>query len=123
MKRTIFAGLLAGMIWLAGCATPVPNTPAQAVYAAHGTYVVALTAAVAYKKLPNCNTTAGPALCAKPEIVTQLQKADDEAFKALAVAQTLARTTTNDTGVKGAVDEAVRLVGAFSTLATSLRSQ
>lgn len=105
---------------LAGCAT-TPQNPQQAVYAAHGTYTVALTAAVKYKQLPACGKPASPPLCSKPEVVGQLQKADDAAYAALNVAQRVVRSSLEGPGaVAIAVDNATRAVNAFATVAKAL---
>lgn len=105
---------------LTACAT-TPQNPAQAVYAAHGTYTVALTAAVKYKQLPACTLPAAPPLCAKPEVVAQLQRADDAAYTALSTAQKLVRSTTEGAGtIQGAIFNATQAVNAFAAVAKAL---
>jgi hypothetical protein len=62
MKKLLCSTILACAVLLqasGGCAT-APQNAAQAVYAAHGTYTVALTAAVKYKQLPPCGTPTSP---------------------------------------------------------------
>lgn len=74
---------------LMGCTTP--QTPQQAVFQVESNYAAALTAAVAYKRLPLC---AEPAVqpCSRKSVVSQLQKADDVAAKALNAADTAVNT-------------------------------
>jgi len=115
MKRLAVISLIA----LAGCTT-APQNPAQTVYAAHGTYTVALTAAVKYKALPPCGRPASPPLCSKPEVVAQLQKADDTAFLALQVAQKLVRSTEGPSTVQAALFNAEQAVAAFAAIARTL---
>jgi len=115
MKRLTAAILIA----LAGCTT-APQNPAQTVYAAHGTYTVALTAAVKYKGLPPCGQPASPPLCSKPEVVAQLQKADDTAFLALQAAQRMARSTEGPGTVQAALFNAEQAVAAFAAIARTL---
>lgn len=119
MKRLI-AGAILAIAMLAGCAS-TPQNPAQAVYAAHGTYTVALTAAVKYKQLPACTQPAAPLLCAKPEVVRQLQQADDVAYTALSTAQRIVRNTNEGAStIQTAVFNATQAVNAFATIAKTL---
>ena len=119
MRKILVAAILA-MSLLAGCAS-TPQNPAQAVYAAHGTYTVALTAAVKYKQLPPCAPPAGPVLCAKPDVVRQLQRADDAAYVALSTAQKMVRSTSEGAGpIQQAVFNATQAVNAFAAIATAL---
>lgn len=119
MKRLLLMATLAAAM-LTGCAT-TPQNPQQAVYAAHGTYTVALTAAVKYKQLPPCDKPAAPPVCSKPEVVAQLQKADDVAYSALSAAQKIVRNTTESAGsVQTAIFNANQAVGAFAAIAKTL---
>lgn len=119
MKRLIATAILA-IAALAGCAS-TPQNPAQAVYAAHGTYTVALTAAVKYKALPACTASAAPPLCAKPEVVRQLQTADDVAYAALSTAQKVVRSQNEGaTTVQTAIFNATQAVNAFAAVAKAL---
>lgn len=119
MKRIAIACLLM-FAALFGCAT-TPQTPAQAVYAAHGTYTVALTAAVKYAELPRCGQPTSPPLCARPEAIAQLQKADDVAYTALLAAQGIVRSRkTGDAGIPPTVENAIRAVNAFAQIANQL---
>lgn len=119
MKRLAIACLLT-IAALIGCAT-TPQTPAQAVYAAQGTYTVVLTAAVNYAELPRCGQPKSPSLCSKPEVIAQLQKADDVAYTALLAAQGIVRSRKpGDTGIQPTVANAIRAVNAFAQIANQL---
>lgn len=121
MKRAIYA-LLGAYLVLTGC-TSTPQTPAQAVYAAHGTYTVALTAAVNYKALPPCVPEMKQLACKEAKVVSQLQQADDQAYAALNLAQRLVRAGESPQAQALAIDSAVRAVGAFAAIAQRLGSQ
>jgi len=124
MKKLLYIIILAIDIFigafLAGCAT-APQNAAQAVYAAHGTYTVALTAAVNYKRLPPCGTPTSPALCSKREVVAQLQRADDVAFTALQAAQRIIRSSdSGPSTIETALFNANQAVQAFASIAKTL---
>lgn len=120
LTSTILAIAMAIGAFAAGCAT-APQNPAQAVYAAHGTYTVALTAAVKYKQLPPCGAPTSPALCSKREVVAQLQKADDVAFTALQAAQRIIRSADSGPGtIQTAIFNANQAVQAFASIAKTL---
>lgn len=108
--------LLAVLFVLAACTT-TPQSPAQAVYAVHGTYAAALTLAVKYKQLPAC--PAKP-VCSEASVVKRLQSADDTAYGALKAAQDAARLGGADISL---LDKAKAAVGIFATLANSLGVQ
>lgn len=91
------------------------------MYAAHGTYTVALTAAVKYKQLPACTAPAAPPLCAKPEVVAQLQRADDVAYSALSAAQKIVRSSSEGAStIQTAIFNANQAVNAFASIAKTL---
>jgi len=115
MKRLFIVALLA----LSACAT-APQSPAQAVYAAHGNYAAALTVAVAYRRLPPC-APSGPPLCSDKRIVADLQKADNVAFDALSAAQRVARAPGAGANVQTAINAANQAIGAFSSITASLQ--
>lgn len=73
-----------------GC-TPGLTKPGQRIYQIQSDYNGALTVAVAYKALPACPAAL---LCKKPEIVVDLQDADDIAGPAIKSAQTCVRSAT-----------------------------
>lgn len=111
---------------LIGCASlaTAPQSPAQAVYAAHGDYIAALSIAVAYKSLPPCRASdAGVVafLCASPLVVAGLQRADDAAFAALSTAQALVRSPGVAGAVAGSITLARRAVDAFAAIAESVK--
>ena len=126
MRKLLSSLILASAMLLVGftggCAT-TPQNPAQAVYAAHGTYTVALTAAVKYKQLPACDKPTSPLLCSKPEVVAQLQKADDVAFTALQTAQNIIRNPNAGQGaIQTALFNANQAVAAYLAIAKTLGS-
>jgi hypothetical protein len=91
MKRLaslVFSFALAALI---GCASTTSITPAQTVFAAKSAYATALTAAVAYKRLPAC-TSSQPMPCSDAGVVQQLQRADNVAAVALDAAEAAVRT-------------------------------
>ena len=104
---------------LLGCASVKPQTPAQSVYSLQGSYTAALTAAIAYKKLPPCSAVV-VAVCSKPDVVAKLQKADDVAFSALTAAQNTVRNPNAglnaDTAIKAANEALVALMAITNTL-------
>lgn len=99
LKRVLLAVVFAA-IALVGCASNEPDTgpsvsitPEQAVFALKSSYAVALTAAVAYKRLPSCGTPpVGVPPCSDPAVVKKLQQADDIASSALNGAEAIVRT-------------------------------
>lgn len=113
MKNLLASALLA--ILLVGCVTP--QSGAQTVFQAKQDYAVALTAAVAYKRLPACGATA-PKLCSDKAVVTQLQKADDAAIALLDGAETVARTGGGNVAM--ALSAAEQSVKAFVSLTKTL---
>lgn len=111
---------LALIILVSACATP--KTPAQTVYAIHGSYAAALATAVAYKKLPPCGQPASPVLCSDREIVVVVQKADDLAFSALTAAQNIVRTPgIDESRTTLAIAAAENGVKAFVEIVTKLK--
>jgi len=111
--KTFLAALL---LTLAACAT-TPQSPAQAVFLAKTDYAAALTAAVAYKRLPSCET-APPPLCSRPATVMQLQKADDAANALLNGAEITVRTGGSNLDM--AITAATQAVAAFTSITKTL---
>lgn len=95
MKALILACALA----LAGCASTTSTTPAQTVFAAKSGYAAALTAAVAYRRLPAC---AEPRVlpCHDPDVLAQIQRADNVAAGALDAAENAVRTPAVGAGAR-----------------------
>ncbi len=112
MKRLLAVLILATA---AACAS-APQSPQQAVFAAKQDYAAALTAAVAYKRLPPCPTATK--LCKDAKIVTQLQKADDAAAALLDGAEATVRTGGGNVAM--ALQAATQAVSAFSTITKTL---
>jgi hypothetical protein len=90
MRRAAVLALAAA---LASCSAvqPVPQSPAQAVYAVEGDYAAALAVAVQYRALPQCSAST-TALCSRPEVIAQIQKGDAAAWAAIEAAQNTVRT-------------------------------
>lgn len=102
---------------LAGCATP--DTPSQAVFQAKSSYAVALTAAVAYKRLPDCS--GAPLPCSDRVVVAQIQKADNVAAAALDAAESAVRSPGfGESIVASAVGSAKAALAAFLSITATL---
>ena len=100
-----------------GCATP--ESPQQAVFQAKSSYAVALTAAVAYKRLPDC--VGAPQPCSSAPVVSQLQKADNVAASALDAAESAVRTPGfGESIVASAVGSAKAALAAFLSITATL---
>lgn len=123
MKRLLVIAALCAMASITACATAPPSTPAQAVYATTGAYTAALTAAVAYKRLPPCSQAQPREVaCSSDRVVAELQKADDVAFEALSAAQRAVRTPGfAEDRMRTAVAVAGQAVQAFYSIATRVR--
>lgn len=117
MKNLLLTSLLA--LSLTACAV-TPSSPAQTVYLAKTQYSAALSVAVAYKNLPGCGGT--EKLCAKPEVVAQLQKADQVAYPALDAAEDAVRTPGfGENIINSAVIAAKAAVEAFKSITNTLK--
>ncbi len=105
------------LLFLAGCATP--ESPQQSVFQAKSGYAVALTAAVAYKRLPDC--TRAPQPCSDKAVVAQLQRADTVASTALDSAENAVRTPGfGQSVVSSAVTAAQAALQAFTSITATL---
>ena len=123
MKRHLIVVALLSMVALVlpGCAT-TPETPQQAVFAAKAGYATALTAAVAYKNLPDC--AKAPAPCSDRVMVAQVRKADDVAIAALDASESAVRTPGfGESIVASAVAAAKAALAAFLSITATIRSQ
>lgn len=120
MKKSLIM-LIAAAALAVGCASTGPvQTPAQAVFAAKGSYNAALTVAVAYKRLPRCSD-AQPAPCSKPELIAQLQKADNVAAAALDAAEAAVRTPlVGATATARALSAAQAALAALTAMVANL---
>lgn len=122
MKRSIFAVLAVALLSASACTTSppaAPQSPQQAVYAAKASYAVALSAAVAYKKLPTC-TAGGAPLCSDPKVVATLQKVDTASIALLDAAEATVRTPGAGANAQTAVTAATQAVAAFTTITQAL---
>lgn len=111
------AALMLLFVVFAGCANT--QTPAQKVFAAHQVYEGALTAAVAYRKLPDCAKSDTP-VCSDKEVVATVQKADIAAFEALKSAQNVVRSSKSKSALDTAVKWAQEAVNGFSRIVNGL---
>ncbi len=101
---------------LISCAS-APQSGQQAVYSAKQDYAVALTLAVAYKRLPSCPTTSG--ICKDAKVVAQLQKIDDASAALLDGAEATVRSGGGNVGM--AITAAQQAVSAFTTITNTLK--
>jgi hypothetical protein len=102
---------------IAGCATP--QSSQQSVFQAKTAYAVALTTAVAYKRLPDCATRPQP--CSDKAVVAQLQKADTVAATALDAAETAVRTPGfGESVIRSSVTAARAGLDAFLSIVNTL---
>ncbi len=115
MKKLLAVLILTTVAACAGVSAP--QSPAQAVYAAKQSYAVALTAAVAYKRLPTCPTATK--VCSDPKIVSQLQKIDTASSALLDGAEATVRS--GGTGAALAITAAEQAVAAFTTITSTLQ--
>lgn len=111
--RRLFSAIL--FLALAAC-TQGLTLPSQKFYQFQSNYNAGLAAAVSYKALPVCPTAP---VCKKPEIVTQLQEADDIAGPAVLSAQACLRSATC-TNADLAVQAANTAVAALTKITESL---
>lgn len=118
MKKLILVLILC---LLPACETIKPQTPQQTVYAATSAFGVALSVAVAYRKLPTCSP-AEPLLCSKPEIVEQLRQSANAANTTLAAAQNIVRTPGfGDDAAQSAIVAAQEAVKALTAITSTLK--
>ncbi len=114
MKRILAILILTTVAACAGVSAP--QSPQQAVFAAKQSYAVALTAAVAYKRLPPCPTVTK--VCSDPKVIAQLQKIDDASAALLDGAEATVRTGGGN--VQMAITAAQQAVAAFSSITQTL---
>lgn len=116
MMGTIF------FCFLTACASLGQNsTPAQKVFAATQDYDIALSVAVAYKRLPSCHAQPKVVLCSEPSVIATIQKADTVAYEALSAAQKVIRSQNpNQSSLQTAVNWATGAVAAFSKITATL---
>lgn len=110
--------ILVLVLVMAGCAAP--QSPQQSVFQAKSGYAVALTAAVTYKRLPDC--TKAPQPCSDKAVVAQLQKADNVAATALDSAESAVRTPGfGKDVVNSAIAAANAALAAFTSITSTLK--
>lgn len=123
MKRLLSIALLAAS--LSACSSlgfSAPKTPAQAVYAAKGTFLATVLVANQYKALPPCGGT--DVLCSSPAVVTKLQLAANAGKATLDAAEaTVTDPAFSGSTADAAVVAAENAVSAFSTIANDLKVQ
>lgn len=122
MTKIFLAAVMAVLFALGGCASGLSagGSPAQILFQAKSDYAGALTAAVAYKRLPPCSA-AGRVICSDPTMVAQLQKADTVAATALDAAESVMRAPGFGVNVlDSAVAAATAALQAFLTVVSAL---
>ena len=118
MKRFLLAAVMAAS--LAGCAAIAPESPQQAVFQVKSGYATALTAAVAYKKLPGCKVPVQQP-CSDAKVVAQMQKADNVAAGALDAAEAAVRTPGfGKNAVTSALGAARAALAAFVSITSTV---
>jgi hypothetical protein len=117
---TLIVAACMAVAGLSGCAATGGSTPAQTVFQAKSTFDTALTAAVAYKRLPACSATV-KAPCSDRKVVDQLAKAGNAADVALDAAEMAVRTPGFGQDITStAVSAASAAVRAFAAIAAQL---
>ncbi len=107
-------------ILLMACTTP--DSPAQAVYAAEGSYAAALRLELAYSNLPRCFASNSPKICSEVSVIKKVQTADNVAWSAIKNAQTAVRTPGyGDSKITTAVASAVALTNSFVEITNQLK--
>ena len=93
------------------------QTPQEAVFAARGTHNELLRLSVAYAERPSCAQPMPSLVCARVDIVRQIDSADDIAAAALDRAEVLVRTPGfGDNVYETAAQTATAAVAAFSAI-------
>lgn len=96
-------------------------TAGQAMVIARDGYQVAVTAAIAYGKLPTCSATQR-APCHDPALLAQLQKADTVAYAALDAGDAILRQPgLGSTARDRAITAAQSALAAFTTLTGAIK--
>jgi hypothetical protein len=104
---------------LSACTTP--KSPQQAVFQTKSQYEAALTAAVAYKRLPTCGEPVVQP-CKRQTVLVQIQKADDVAAKALDSAENAVRTPGfGDNVAQSAITASRAALDALVAITSSLQ--
>lgn len=124
LKRVLTTTALA-LALMGGCAfNKGPGTnPETIVFDMHGRYATALQIAVAYKRLPSCDTKPAPLLCSKDSVIQDLQDADDIANPALAAAQTTVRAPGVGVNIDTMIRAAEEAVVAMTKITSKLQVQ
>ncbi|MCR4299332.1 MAG: hypothetical protein NUV75_11405 [Gallionella sp.] len=102
-----------------GCAS-TPTNPQQAVFSAKQSYAVALTVAVAYRRLPACGSPTATPICSKPDVVATLKKVDTASSALLDAAENTVRTQGAGANAQTAITAATQAVAAFQTITNAL---
>jgi hypothetical protein len=93
----------------------------RTVYGVRAAYEAALTAAVAYAKLPRCAPASAAGTCSDQKIVDQLLKARDVAREATSAAENAVRSKLSGNIVQDAAAAADAAVKAFVNITNSLK--
>lgn len=125
MKTMRIAAAAALLAFLASCASlgfPPPKTPRQAVFAADGAFLGAVTVANDYKALPPCVSN-GPILCKDQAVVEKIRLGANAADATLKAAE----NTVKDPKFGGSVADssivaATNAVQAFVTITSALKT-
>lgn len=114
-----FVSILALAVLLSACVAGLTR-PDQRVFQAKTDYAVALTVAVAYRRLPPCPTATQ--ICSDKAVVAQLQKADRVASAALDAAETVVRTPGfGASSIDGAITAANAALAAMVSITSTLK--
>lgn len=124
MKSIRLSAAAVLIAFLASCASlgiPAPKTPRQAVFAADGAFLAAVTIANDYKALPDCVSN-GPVLCKDPAILEKIRLGANAADATLKAAE----NTVRDPNFSGSTSDkaivaATNAVQAFSDIVNVLK--
>lgn len=117
--------VIAAALLLSSCASlglPTPKTPRQAVYAADGAFLAAVTIANDYKALPDCVSN-GPILCKNAAVVEKIKLGANAADATLKAAENTVKDpnfggSTSDSAIVAATNAVQAFVAITSALKT-----
>lgn len=122
IRLTAAALLLPFMASCASLGLPTPKTPRQAVYAADGAFLAAVTIADDYKALPDCVSN-GPIVCKDPATLDKIRLGANAADATLKAAE----NTVKDPNFGGSTSDSIivaatQAVQAFVTVTSTLKT-